>query len=163
MPCAGKTYWGSRVASAYGWSFTDLDEYIEKEQGRSIEAIFTEDGEHVFRHIEHNALIKLISNSTSNTVIASGGGTSAFYNNTTLMKNAGCVVYLKPALQLIIERLKATESKRPLFAKKNLEDVVQKLYTERVSFYEQADYILDTDSISILNFEEIITSCINRQ
>lgn len=163
MPCSGKTYWGSRVAAAYNWRYTDLDEYIEQNTGKSIATIFAEEGEDRFRQKEHEFLKDIINTENGNTIIACGGGTPAYYNNTQLMKVAGCVVFLRAQVDTIVERLKLPGTPRPLLmSNENIEETVNELLTVRTPFYEQADYVLPSENISITNFEQIIQSCINR-
>ncbi|MBR4822468.1 MAG: hypothetical protein IKZ71_04895 [Bacteroidales bacterium] len=60
MGC-GKTSIGRLAASLYaGIKFIDLDEEIEKREGRSIPDIFSADGESVFRSIERRTLAELL-------------------------------------------------------------------------------------------------------
>ena len=42
---SGKTHWGKIWASLYGFTFIDLDEVIEKKEGKSIADIFDIKGE----------------------------------------------------------------------------------------------------------------------
>ena len=49
----GKTLIGQRVAERLGWTFVDTDRGIEAhESGRTISAIFAEDGEPYYREVE---------------------------------------------------------------------------------------------------------------
>ena len=60
MGC-GKTSIGRLAASlSAGIKFIDLDEEIEKREGRSIPDIFSADGESVFRSIERRTLAELL-------------------------------------------------------------------------------------------------------
>ena len=52
MPGCGKTSLGKRAAKSLDFSFVDLDEEIEKSQNKSINDIFTENGEEYFRRLE---------------------------------------------------------------------------------------------------------------
>ena len=70
MGC-GKSTVGRRLASSLKCSFTDMDSYIEKEEGRSIREIFETDGEEYFRNLETETIKKL---GNKKGVIATGGG-----------------------------------------------------------------------------------------
>ena len=60
MGC-GKTSIGRLAASlSAGLEFIDLDEEIERREGRSIPDIFSADGESVFRSIERRTLAELL-------------------------------------------------------------------------------------------------------
>src|SRR5207244_12720116 len=73
---SGKTSVGWRLAKKLGWKFIDLDEEIERSEGRPVAEIFRENGEAHFRQIERNCLQKLSSSAAAEkSVIAFGGGT----------------------------------------------------------------------------------------
>ena len=72
MSGAGKSTIGKMVADALEWRFVDMDDVIEERSGRSIPAIFAEDGEPVFRALEANLLAELLGG--NDVVIATGGG-----------------------------------------------------------------------------------------
>lgn len=162
MPGAGKTYWGKKIAAEYGWQFTDLDAYIETAEGRSIPAIFREDGENIFREKEQAALVEIIGTATGRNIVACGGGTPAFFNNADLMKRAGCVVYLRTAIDILVQRIQTMEQ-RPLLANAtDMAAALAALHVKREPFYMQAGYIVDTQNISVLTFEKIIQECTDR-
>ena len=56
---AGKTSAGEALAARLGWSFLDADREIEREAGRTIAAIFEEDGEPAFRSLEERVVGRL--------------------------------------------------------------------------------------------------------
>jgi shikimate kinase len=162
MPASGKTYWGKRLAAACQLSFADLDKYIEQEQEESIGEIFSVHGEERFREIEAKALAKMIEEQTG--IVACGGGTPAFGNNLELMKQAGCVVYLSASLPILVERITNDRQVRPLLKQSaDLAGALASLFEARKPYYEQADYILKTENISLINFTEIVEKCTGRQ
>lgn len=162
MPCAGKTYWGKRVAQTYGWQFADMDEYIETACQKTIPAIFREEGEKAFRLKEQQALKEIIQSSAANTIVACGGGTPAFFNNMQLMQNAGCVVYLQADADTILSRL-ANDTERPLLqGAADIGEKINELLQQRAAFFEQADHIIPGQNISVLTFEKIIRKCTDR-
>ena len=55
MGC-GKSTAGRALSRRIGWKFVDLDDEIERRAGKSITAIFDEDGEDGFRGHEHEAV-----------------------------------------------------------------------------------------------------------
>ena len=52
MPGSGKTSVGKLLAEALGRTFFDLDQAVEESAGKSIPAIFAEEGEGAFRQRE---------------------------------------------------------------------------------------------------------------
>ena len=57
---AGKSSVGAALSRKLGWPFEDLDERIQAREKRSIEQIFRQSGEAVFRQLEHAALRSLV-------------------------------------------------------------------------------------------------------
>lgn len=162
MPAAGKTYWGTRVAEAYGFPFIDLDEYIIQREREDIRQLFSK-GEGWFRAKEHASLIGLIGMIKRPTIIATGGGTPCFFNNLKQMQRSGTLIYLKARIETLASRIGADEQVRPLLrGRQNIKEVLQQLLHERERFYEQASYILQTEDISLSTFDEIIPECINK-
>ncbi len=163
MPLAGKSYWAKELALHYQLSFADLDTEIERRVGMPIQDIFKEQGEDGFRKHEQSVLKNLIKGKEAD-IIACGGGTPAFYDNMEQMKQHGCVVYLKADTTTLIERFAAAATERPLLLQaSNKKQALEELLTQRKNIYEQADYTLDTNRLSVSNFEQIIASCTNRQ
>ena len=69
---SGKSSVGRLVAERLNWEFVDTDTLIAEAAGRSIPAIFREDGEAAFRALEAEALAEAATR--ERTVIATGGG-----------------------------------------------------------------------------------------
>lgn len=163
MPGTGKSYWGRRLSAHYKLPFVDMDDYIMQAGQKTIAELFDIYGEHQFRITENKVLRKVIDNNTANTIVACGGGTPCFMNNMLLMQQAGAVVYLRAGIPLLLSHLQDEIAKRPLLERqKDMETYLQQLLNTRRSIYEQANYILDTENISLTNFDQIITVCTNR-
>ncbi len=163
MPGAGKTYWGKKVAESLQLPFADLDEYIEKRKQISIAEYWAQHGEAAFRTLESECLLELIDLVEPYTVIACGGGTPAYNGNMAKMKASGFVIYLRIGFKQLMEHLEHEGHKRPLFTenKFQLHEKLEVLLKERKKYYEQANFILDFESISLPIFTEIIKKCLN--
>ena len=70
---SGKSSVARKLNNLYGYSFIDLDQEIERKEGKKISDIFVEDGESHFRQIENNLLSDLLDGESE--VVALGGGT----------------------------------------------------------------------------------------
>lgn len=161
MPGVGKTYWGCKLADNYGLAFADLDEYIETNEKRAVHEIFATHGEVYFRKKETEYLEQLCLQ--DNVIVSCGGGTPVYNNNLKLMKQYGCVIYLQADMDTLAERLRQDENSRPLLKGGNIHEQLERLYNERKTYYEQADYTLQADDSIITNFEQIVELCINRR
>ena len=84
---AGKTTVGYALSKLTGWTFYDLDWYIENRMRKSISELFEERGEEGFRQIEMNMLHEVAE--FENVIISCGGGTPCFYNNIDYMNEQG--------------------------------------------------------------------------
>src|SRR6187431_2798137 len=77
LPGSGKSVVGKRLAHRHGATFIDLDERIEREDGRPIPTIFEEDGEQAFRTLERRAVVDLGPADPERglrRIVATGGG-----------------------------------------------------------------------------------------
>jgi shikimate kinase len=141
---AGKTTVGRALARRLGWSFRDLDEVIEKRQGKSVAAIFSEDGEAGFRRAESAALQELLNDNPAagDLVVALGGGAFAQASNRSALQRAGVLtVLLEAPLEVLRRRCAADGKTRPLAVD---ETRFAQLFRERHAAYELAHVRVDT-------------------
>lgn len=162
MPGAGKTFWGKQWADASGYSFIDLDEYIETKEQRSIPEIFRASGEPAFRAIERKALEELIAKHRDTIIIACGGGTPVWQDNLQTLKNAGCVIYLHARISTLVRNLSIEKDRRPLLLGQDIEEKLTALFEQRKPIYDQAHHILQVENISVATFAQIQDICTNR-
>lgn len=136
---SGKSTLGDALAKRLGWSFIDLDEEVEKKEGRTIARIISEEGESYFRKAEATAL-----KSTAllhHVVIACGGGTPCYRDNMEFMTLHGKTLWLIATPERIAERILDAGDKRPLVAgmdKPTLSDFIVKHIRERQPYYSKA-------------------------
>ena len=141
---SGKSYIGKQLAEELNWNFIDLDNYLENKEGKTISAIFEEGGESLFRQLERDYLTA--SGDFEQTVFATGGGCPCFYDNMEWMDVNGQTIYLRTPIPILVNRLQAETTHRPLLANKSkteLADFIQKKLAERKTYYEQAQVIFD--------------------
>ncbi len=144
MMGSGKTLVGKMLANDLGYLFIDLDEEIAKSSKKSIEQIFTEDGEKVFREFESKTASEL--KLSVPTVIATGGGFPLRGSNREWMKGSGRVVWLKSSPTTILHRIK--DENRPLLPKPIEIEHIEKILDRRVPIYKQADLVVETDGLA---------------
>lgn len=139
---AGKTTVGRRLAKKLGWKFVDLDEEIERREGRSVPDIFKEHGEPHFRDLERLCLKDL--SSWSNTVIALGGGAFIDPQNRDLVESSGLTVWLKLSFAKAVSRVRI-DGTRPNFMD---QEKAERLYRTREPHYARAKLHVSTDEAS---------------
>lgn len=147
MPGSGKTTLGRQVADRLKMEFVDLDEQIEKEQGRSISEIFAADGHDHFRLIESRLLHQWATGDQS-FVMATGGGAPCFHDGIAVINANGVSVFLDCPVAVLFERVKSNRE-RPLLRAEDEREIMHRLETmraERLACYQQARLVLDTAS-----------------
>jgi shikimate kinase len=68
----GKSTVARELAARLGWDWVDADDLIEQRAGKSIAAIFSDDGETAFRDLESDVVNELCGR--QRTIVALGGG-----------------------------------------------------------------------------------------
>lgn len=161
---SGKTTVGQLLAKHYGFTFIDLDSYIENRYLKKISEIFADQGEDKFRELEHKLLAEVAD--MESVVVSTGGGAACFYNNMQLMNEAGLCVYLKLTADKLAQRLYKARSMRPLIKDKSAEELpvfVADMLQKREPFYEQASIVVDNNENNPALIEQIIIKRISEQ
>jgi len=151
----GKTSVGRLLAAMAGFEFLDMDAVIEQEAGTSIPRIFSSQGEQAFRKIE-SLLVERLAEKTG-CVIATGGGTIVDAQNREKLKRCGVVIALAADIPTILRRAGSGED-RPMLAGDRLERI-RTLMEQRAPAYAQADFVVDTSSLSV---EEVAQHIMDR-
>ena len=125
MPGCGKSTVGKILARLTGREFVDTDAMVEERTGRSIPAIFAEDGEETFRQLETEAVAD--AGRRSGLIIACGGGAVLREENRRALRQNGWICRLCRPLEHLdtagrplsgdIDKMKAMETTRgPIYA-----------------------------------------------
>src|SRR4029453_7203701 len=109
----GKTTVGRRLARELQRPFADADEQLELRAGRTIPAIFRDDGEEAFRRLQSAALADL-RGAAHPLVVAAGGGAVTRPENRALLGRRAFVVWLRASPAFLSARADPTH--RPLLA-----------------------------------------------
>ncbi|MBA3484925.1 MAG: shikimate kinase [Pirellulales bacterium] len=133
----GKTTVAQRLAVRLGWDWVDADVEIELRTGKSIVAIFADDGEPAFRDLEATVVADLCRR--TETVIALGGGAVSREENQLVIKEGGgAVVWLQASVDSIERRIAddpATSARRP-----NLTNAPRRTEIERLLALRTPNY-----------------------
>ncbi len=155
---SGKTVVGRLLAGELSRPHVDTDLLIEDREGRSIAAIFEQDGEPHFRRIESEVIDGLTLRSPA--VISIGGGAVADEHNRKRLKRLGSVVWLQAAPEELHRRIagdrQSAASRPPLSTTDSLTEV-RILLAQRSAWYERlADVELDTTGKSLAEVTQLL-------
>lgn len=151
---SGKSTIGPILANTLGYKFVDVDRQIEQEAGKSVTAIFKEDGENAFRAVERSILQRM--SGMDEIVVSLGGGTVAHEENFQLIRSSGVIVYLQLSPEEAVRRMRR-KTDRPMLRDKDgnqlqgqaLEQRIMELLAVREEFYNRADIVVRTEKLNV--------------
>jgi shikimate kinase len=158
---AGKSSVGRALAEQLGWTFEDLDDRVERREGRKVPEIFRDSGEVGFRRAEHAALKELMRElqTAPERIVALGGGAFAQKENARLVEAAGVpTIFLDAGVDELWRRCRRQAEQegmeRPL---RGSPERFGELYQARRRHYLKASFRQETGGKSV---EEIATEVI---
>ena len=155
---SGKTAVGQELSHLLDKRFDDLDERIEKFEGRSPAEIIREDGEQRFREIETAALRKLLDQPA---VVALGGGAWPIAANRELIRSGeSIVVWLDAPFDVCWDRIQRDTELRPMASSRG---AAERLYSDRLPFYQLADVRVAGSDHSAVEIAEHIAALLQQQ
>ena len=142
----GKSRISRRIAKKLKRQCFDVDDEIEKAQGRKISEIFAAEGEPYFRQLEREFIES--GHPTEGCVISCGGGLPCQPGMIKLLKSRGILLCLHASVDTILERTSRNDD-RPLLQLENPRERIEGLLEERQAFYANAHASVLTDHRSI--------------
>jgi shikimate kinase len=143
----GKSSAARALAARLGWDAFDVDDEIERRTGKSIAAIFAEDGELAFRDVE--ALVVADLRGRQRVVVSIGGGTLQREANRRIICESGRAVWLTASVDTIVQRLAgdaSTASRRPNLTAAGGRQEIETMLAARSPFYREcATLVVDTE------------------
>jgi len=144
---AGKSSVGPLLGQLLGRQFLDLDDCIEKREGRSIANLF-HDGESVFRRTERMALQAVLEQASLRPIVlALGGGAFVQPENLCLLRSSQALsIFLDAPVEELWTRCRLESKNRPLMRDENQ---FRQLYESRRSSYMASSLQVDTKAKSV--------------
>jgi shikimate kinase len=143
----GKTAVARALARRLNKEFIELDSLIQEKAGKSIPAIFQQDGEAAFRRLETEVTKQVAGR--KNAVIAGGGGIVLNQINIEHLKKECLIIYLTASPEVILKRTANAKNKRPLLEVADKAQRVRELLKQRQPLYERAaDITIDTAGLN---------------
>jgi shikimate kinase len=158
---SGKTAVARLLARQLGWAWLDADEVLERRFGRSIRAIFADEGETGFRDKESAVLEDLCN--LERHVIATGGGVVLRPENRERLRTTGWIIWLTadaPTLWRRMQKDASTSERRPALAQGGLTEVEELLRIREPLYASCADMTVDTTGWSADEVAAIIRTAV---
>ena len=137
---SGKSLIGKLIAKKLRYKYLDSDELIEKKKKKTINQIFIEEGEIIFRKYEEKLIVNL--KLQNNLVLSLGGGSILSKKVRNFLKNKFITVFLDTDLKILEKRLK-NSVKRPLLHNVEILKKIKELDIIRRKYYLLANIILN--------------------
>jgi shikimate kinase len=156
MGC-GKTSWGRKLATGFGYEFIDLDHVLEAHTGITIGEYFSTHGEEEFRKLESQILKETAYK--PNTIVSTGGGMPCFFDNMDWMNAHGQTLYIQLSPKALANRLENAKSSRPVLQGKKGEELItfiEHKLAEREGFYLQATHTVNGIDMSVEGLTKIL-------
>lgn len=154
----GKTIVGKLLAKKLERKFVEMDEQIERKEGKRIAELFAHQGEAYFRQCETSMLNEIAKE--SGLIVSCGGGIVVDQHNREVLQTTGVMVCLTASVDVIYERIKGCTS-RPLLAVTDPKREIKNLLAQRLPFYAQAHYTVDTSSLSVQEVVEKVVEALD--
>jgi shikimate kinase len=160
LPGSGKTSTGRRLAGRLAVPFADSDVLVERRTGRTVSAIFADDGEPAFRRLEEAAIAAALRDFDG--VLAIGGGAVTSTRTRAALARAGVpVVLLNTSLPTLARRV-GDGATRPLLREAPAQRLAE-LARDRAPLYQEVATIrVDTDHRSADQVAAAIAALLTR-
>lgn len=146
----GKSTVGRILSARTGRPFVEVDEAIVARAGKTIRAIFEEDGEPAFRDIEE-AVVRDLTENHPGAVLGTGGGTILRAANRRMLRSFGLVAWLRAEVAELARRLEAdvaTRETRPSLTNKGAVEEIAEVLAVRTPLYEEiAHVVIDAQGV----------------
>jgi shikimate kinase len=161
----GKTTVARLLAERLEYDWVDADDQVERLAGKSIAAIFADQGEQAFRDLEAHVVADLCSR--RRLVVALGGGAVLREANRAAICQAGPVVWLTAGVDTIARRMgadRSTTSRRPNLTRAGVMAEIETVLTQREPIYRAcATFEVDTDTKTPAEIADLVLARLETQ
>lgn len=158
---SGKTTVGNYLAKKLNIECIDMDSYIEKKEGCSINEIFKTKGELYFRELEVR-YFDVVMKSEANIIVSTGGGLPINIGCQKLLSENGNTIYLDTSFEIIYNRIKNSIN-RPLVNEGD-EDILRERYEcRKIVYNEIANTTVFTDDKCVSEIADIIVGMLDEK
>jgi shikimate kinase len=167
----GKSATSRALAARLAWQLVDVDRLIVQRAGKSVAAIFTEEGEGRFRELEREVISTLAARdlrcpqcgNPRPMVISPGAGALLDERNRAVLSALGLTICLTARVDVIAARVRRAREPRPKLMEGGLplERRIAQLLYERREIYANADITVDTSERTVAQVVDTVLVAIN--
>ena len=144
MPACGKSTLGVVAAKMLCMDFLDVDLFLQKRLGRSLQSYIEEFGTAAFLEAEADAILAL---DVENTIISTGGSAVLTERGAKRLSEIGRMVYIKAPLEIIEARIGDIDKRGVAH---EVGQTLRDIYEERAPIYEKyADATIEVGKTEI--------------
>ena len=144
MPACGKSTLGVVAAKMLCMDFLDVDLFLQKRLGRSLQSYIEEFGTAAFLEAEADAILAL---DVENTIISTGGSAVLTERGAKRLSEIGRMVYIKAPLEIIEARIGDIDKRG---VANEAGQTLRDIYEERAPIYEKyADATIEVGKTEI--------------
>lgn len=141
---SGKSSVGKKAAFRLGYKFIDTDEYIVRQEGKSIPEMIKSKGWSFFRKLEARTAKELSKH--QKTVIATGGGMFINSQNIKTLKESGFIALLHGDPSTFARRIQKDPNRPSLTNQSTVAKELRQLWKERrESYFTAADFVISAN------------------
>lgn len=156
---AGKSTLGKKLADVHGVTFLRISDAIQDISGMAIGEIIEMMGQNSYRRLQRQALERIVEGYNHAVIEAGGGIVTARETFDTLLSRYR-TVWVKTSPEEHMQRVIDQGDLRPMAGNDLAMEELRLILSERVQFYSQADYILDTSNKTIdESYDELFAMC----
>lgn len=143
----GKSHVGRLLAEKLSFPYISIDKAVVLRAGMSVAEIVSQFGWQGFRDREAMAVREVAGR--DNVVIDTGGGVVERPENITVLRENGCLIWLKASVATIVARIEEGNDRPALTEGKSFTEEVAEVLARRTPLYrEAAKYEIDTDGLA---------------
>ena len=159
MMGSGKSSTGPILAEILKYKYVDLDVLIEKLTKKTIDKVFSDEGEEYFRDLETQCLQEIIK--LPSVVVSTGGGIVLKKENWGILRQ-GIIVWLDIKKEIVLKRLNSKDNIRPLL-KGNIDIQYEEIFQARKDIYAQADLRVEINNEGVIDVAEKILNALKKE
>ena len=160
MMGSGKSSTGPVLAEILKYKYVYLDVLIEKLTKKTIDQVFSDEGEEYFRDLETQCLQEIIK--LPSVVVSTGGGVVLKKENWGILRQ-GVIVWLDINKKIVLSRLNQSKNNSRPLLEGNIGIKYEEIFETRKNIYAQADLRVEIHNEGVRQVAEKIIKTLKKE